>query len=66
VNVDQLTSKVAVANRMFKNCHIYDFFDKANPKLLRKIELNANPNVPAFWNGRVVLPCGYSGLLLEK
>ncbi|MCX6898776.1 MAG: hypothetical protein NT105_08765 [Verrucomicrobia bacterium] len=66
VNVDQVTGKVAVANRMFKNCHIYDFSDKANPKLLKKIELNANPNVPAFWNGRVVLPCGYSGLLLEK
>jgi hypothetical protein len=66
VNVDQKTGKVAVANRMFKNCHIYDFSDKANPKLLKRIELNANPNVPAFWKGRVVLPCGYSGLLLEK
>jgi hypothetical protein len=66
VNVDQVTGKVAVANRMFKNCHIYDFSEKENPKLIKKIELNANPNVPAFWNGRVVLPCGYSGLLLEK
>lgn len=66
VNVDQSTGRVAVANRMFKNCRIYDFSDRAKPRLLKKIELNANPNVPAFWKGRVVLPCGYSGLLLEK
>ena len=66
VNVDPGSGRVAVANRMFKNCHIYDFSDRANPKLLKRVQLNANPNVPAFWKGRVVLPCGYSGLLLEK
>lgn len=66
VNVDPESGRVAVANRMFKNCRIYDFSDRANPRLLKKMELNANPNVPAFWKGRVVLPCGYSGLLLEK
>lgn len=26
----------------------------------------ANPNVPAFRKGSLVIPCGYSGLLLEK
>lgn len=65
-NADKSTGKVAVANRMFKNIRIYDFSDRDSPKLLKTIALNANPFVPAFWRGRVVLPCGYSGLLLER
>lgn len=65
-NADRSTGKIAIANRMFKNCHTYDFSDLGNPRLLKKIALNANPFVPAFWKGRVVLPCGYSGLLLER
>jgi len=65
VNVDKATRRVAIANRMFKNIKIYDFSDRENPKLLKSVELNANPNVPAFWKGLVVLPGGYSGLLLE-
>lgn len=65
VNADQATRRVAIANRIFKNIRIYDFSDRENPKLLKSVALNANPNVPAFWKGRVVLPGGYSGLLLE-
>jgi hypothetical protein len=66
VNVDESTSRVAIANRMFKNIRVYDFSDREHPNLLKSAELNANPNVPAFWKGRVVLPGGYSGLLLEQ
>lgn len=57
---------MAIANRIFKNIRVYDFSDRGNPKLLRSASLNANPNVPAFWKGFVVLPGGYSGLLLEN
>lgn len=63
---DADTGRVAVVNRMFKNLHIYDFSDKEHPKLLKKVKLNGNAYAPAFWKGRVVLPGGYSGLLLEK
>jgi len=63
---DPASGKVAVVNRMFKNLRLYDFTDKANPKLLKRISLESNPNPPVFWKGRVVLPGGYSGLLLEK
>lgn len=66
VNVDAKTAKVAVANRMFMNCRTYDFSDKDNPEALRTWQLKSHPNVPAFWNGKLVLPCGYAGLLLEK
>lgn len=65
VNADEPARRVAIANRIFKNIRVYDFSDRANPKLLKSAALNANPNVPAFWKGFVVLPGGYSGLLLE-
>ncbi len=66
VNADEATRRVAIANRMFKNIRVYDFSDKESPKLLKSEALRSNPNVPAFWKGLVVLPGGYSGLLLER
>ena len=65
-NFDPVTNKVAVVNRMFRNLFTYDFSDKAHPRLLKRIQLKEHPHVPVFWKGRVVLPGGYSGLLLEK
>ena len=66
VNADESARRVAIANRMFKNIRVYDFSDRSNPKLLKVAALNTNPNVPTFWKGFVVLPGGYSGLLLER
>jgi hypothetical protein len=65
-NHDPASGKLAVANRIFKSLHIHDFTDKAAPKVLKRIPLNSNPYPPAFWKGRVVVPGGYSGLLVEK
>ncbi|HWL11320.1 MAG TPA: hypothetical protein VNQ76_23145 [Planctomicrobium sp.] len=65
-NYDSDSGKLAVLNRTHKNVRIYDFTDKANPKLLKYVNLNSNPYAPAFWKGRVLLPGGYSGLLLEE
>lgn len=45
---------------------IYDLSDKLSPKLLSSHLLTANPDMPAFWRGRLLLSCGYAGLLLEK
>ncbi|RBP38094.1 hypothetical protein DES53_11292 [Roseimicrobium gellanilyticum] len=65
-NYDPGTGKLAVLNRTHKNIRIYDFSDKSHPKLLKHHRLHSNPYAPAFWKGRVLLPGGYSGLLLEK
>lgn len=65
-NYDNDSKQLAVVNRIFKNLRTYDFADKDHPKPLKQIELRSNAYVPTFWNGRVVLPGGYSGLLLEK
>lgn len=63
---DPATGRLAVLNRIFRNLRIYDFSDKANPKLLKHLPLHSSPYAPTFWKGRVVLPGGYSGLLLEE
>lgn len=63
---DAATGRLAVMNRIFRNLRIYDFSDKASPTLLKHLDLNSHPYAPTFWKGRVVLPGGYSGLLLEK
>ncbi len=63
---DENSGRLAVANRMFQICRLYDFSSKDSPKFLKKFDMKSHPNVPAFWKGKLVLPCGYSGLLLEK
>lgn len=63
---DPASGKLAVVNRIFKNLRLYDFSDKSHPKLLKHLPLNSNTYAPVFWKGRVILPGGYSGLLLEK
>jgi hypothetical protein len=65
-NYDPESGRLAVMNRIFKNVRIYDFSDPAKPRLLKHHRLNSNPYAPAFWKGRVLLPGGYSGLLLEQ
>ncbi len=58
--------RVAVSNRICKNCRVYDFSDENAPKLLNSYLLTTNPDMPTFWRGKLLLPCGYAGLLLEK
>ncbi len=65
-NYDPGSGRLAVLNRTHKNVRIYDFTDKASPRLLKHFRLQSNPYAPAFWKGRVLLPGAYSGLLLEK
>lgn len=57
---------VAVSNRLFKRCCVYDFSDPDAPALLRAYAFKEHPNAPSFWNGRLVFPAGYAGVLLER
>ena len=63
---DAASGRLAVVNRIFKNLRIYDFSNKDHPKLLKHAKLNANAYAPTIWKGHVLVPGGYSGLLLEK
>jgi len=45
---------------------IYDFSDSDNPKFLRAYELSGNSDLAAFWRGRVIVPAGHQGLIMER
>ena len=60
------TASVAVTSRNTGKFAVYDFSDQDNPKLLRAYELSGNPDLAAFWRGRVIVPAGHQGLIMES
>lgn len=64
---DEKTKRLVVANRASGKVSVYDFSDVENPKRMRSFTVNANPSVADFTSdGRIVLPCGYAGALVER
>ncbi len=64
---DEKTKRLVVANRASGKVSIYDFSDAKNPKRTRSFVVDGNPSVADFTeDGRVVLPCGYAGVLVER
>ena len=57
---------VAMTSRNTGKFAVYDFSDPDNPKLLRAYELSGNPDLAAFWRGRVIVPAGHQGLIMES
>jgi hypothetical protein len=45
---------------------VFDIGDIAQPRCQREYSLFGHPGACAFWNGRLVIPAGYQGLLLER
>ena len=58
--------------RMVKTCRerrevaLYDLGDPDHPKFLAYWKTSGYPEVAAFHHGKVVIPCGYQGVLLQK
>ncbi len=58
--------------RVVKTCRIrrevalYDFADPEKPVFLKYWKVSGNPDIAAFCNGKVVIPCGHQGVLLQK
>lgn len=59
-------ARLGITYRIGRSVSMYDFKDEANPVLLWKENTIGNPEVSIFWKGRLVVPCGYQGLLIEK
>ena len=59
-------------HRLFITCRIrreirlVDFTDERAPRLLWTEQTDGYPETPAFWKGKLAVPCGYQGLLVEK
>ena len=58
--------RVAFTNRIKRRAALYDFEDAQNPRLLAAWKLSGNPDLAQFHKGKVVIPCGYQGVLLQK
>lgn len=57
---------LAVASRHGRTVHILDITELAHPRLRQTYTFTGHPGACDFWNGRVVIPAGYQGLLLER
>ena len=57
---------VAFTTRISRHALLYDFSDPAHPVAKGAWKFAGNPDLAAFHRGRVIIPCGYEGLLLQK
>lgn len=53
-------------SRIERRAALYDFTDAEHPTLLTAWKFSGNPDIADFHAGKVVIPCGYAGVLLQK
>ncbi len=59
-------TRVVFTSRIERRAALYDFTDAGRPKLLDAWKFSGNPDIADFHAGKVVIPCGYAGVLLQK
>jgi len=52
--------------RIGRRATLYDFADKDKPVPLAAWKFSGTPDIAQFYKGRVVIPCGYQGVLLQR
>ena len=57
---------VVFTERIRRQASLYDLKDVNQPKLLGKWSFSGNPDIAAFHDGKVVIPCGHQGVLLQR
>lgn len=57
---------VVFTNRIWRRATLYDFSDMDNPIPLAAWKFSGTPDIAQFHKGRVVIPCGYQGVLLQR
>ncbi|MDO5566861.1 MAG: hypothetical protein Q4G59_09410, partial [Planctomycetia bacterium] len=56
-----------VMNRRNGSISTFDFANLKEPKLLKQYKVKGHPDPGIFLNdGRMIIPCGYAGLMIEK
>ena len=63
---DSATKRLVVTSRIDRNLAVYDFSEPSNPRPLFGAAISGEPGLAAFHDGKVVVPAGYQGLLLQK
>ena len=57
---------LALSRRHEQVVELFDISDVRNPKPVEEYRLSGHPGACDFWKGRLVIPAGYGGLLLQK
>ena len=63
---DPSGTRVVKTCRISREVALYDFADPGSPVFLKHWKVSGNPDIAAFCNGKVVIPCGHQGVLLQK
>lgn len=58
--------KLSINYRIGKRISLVDISVPEAPELLWREETSGNPETPIFVNGKLCVPCGYQGLLIQK
>ena len=58
--------RLAVASRHARRVSVVDIRHPGRPTPEREYVLSGHPGACAFWNGRLVIPAAYQGLLVER
>lgn len=59
-------AQLAVTNRVGRNITILDVSSEAFPKTVLSEKTSGQPEMPVFHNGKLLVPCGYQGLLIQR
>lgn len=57
---------VVFTSRITRRAALYDFTDAENPMLVGSWTFSGNPDLAVFHDGKVLIPCGYEGVLLQR
>ncbi len=58
--------RVVITSRILRKAAVYDFSNRENPKLEKAWKLSGNPDLAVFYKGRVIIPAGHQGVIMEK
>ncbi len=59
-------SKLALTARIRRKVSLSDISDENKPKVLWEEDVPGHPDTALFWDSRLVVPCGYQGLLIQN
>ena len=57
---------VVKTSRITREVGLYDFTNPEKPIFLKHWKVSGNPDLAAFHNGKVIIPCGHQGVLMQK
>ncbi len=57
---------VVLTSRIYRQIGLWDFKDPENPKFIKHWTVSGNPDLAIFHNGKIIVPCGHQGVLLQK